>query len=225
VELILIEGLPGSGKSTLAESLCNTALNNGIKSNWYLEEAKDHPVHPIEFRSEKHKTSFPEHCIQQWQKFISDNKYRNQLIILEGSLFQSTVRFMMESNNQALISDYFKSCQEILSMIKTTFIYLRPPETMSHIDWVINHRTHQWANKVSEYLQATPYCLERNLQGLSGMSVFWSDYARLCDSLITASTVESYTINAGVGYFETQTDKAIRYSGIENSFNLNQAPS
>ena len=225
MELILIEGLPGSGKSTLAESLCNTALNNGIKSNWYLEEAKDHPVHPIDFRSEKNKTSFPEHCLQQWQKFIFDNKNNDQLFILEGSLFQSTVRFMMESNNQALVSEYFKSCQEILSMIKTTFIYLRPPETMSHIDWVITHRTDQWANKVSEYLQATPYCLERNLQGLSGMAVFWSDYALLCDSLIMESRIESYTINAGVGYFETQTDEAIRYSGIENSFNLNQAQS
>jgi len=225
MDLILIEGLPGSGKSTLAENLCEIAKSNGYSSSWYLEEAKNHPVHPIDLRSEKHKTSYPEFCLQQWQKFISDNKNNDQLIILEGSLFQSTIRFMMEGNNQDLASGYYSECESILSVINPKLIYLRPPEVMSHIDWLVNQRGNHWTNKVSEYLQATPYCLERNLQGLSGMSVFWSNYARLCDSLIIAPTIESYTINAGVGYFETQTDEALRYSGIENRFYLNQTQS
>ena len=223
MELILIEGLPGSGKSTLAESLCDYARSNGIQSTWYMEESHEHPVHPIKFKSENHKVSFPEYCLKQWQDFISNNKDNDELFILEGSLFQSTVRFMMEANNETLIANYFKDCQTILSSVKVTLIYLKPPEVEAHIDWLINHRGNDWATKVSGYLQKAPYCLSRNLRGLTGMKTFWANYALLCDSLVISSTIDHCRLNAGVGFFENQTEEAIRFYGKEDSFFSNQA--
>jgi len=214
MDLILIEGLPGSGKSTLAEKLCDFARSNGIQSSWYLEESHEHPVHPIKFRTEKYKASFPEHCLKQWQTFISNNKEKEQLFILEGSLLQSTVRFMMEANYQGLIADYFSECESILSEVSVQLIYLSPPEITSHIDWVMNHRGIEWTGKVSGYLEATPYCSERGWKGSSCMRSFWSDYAALCDSLVLQSTMSSHSLKTGIEFFEYQFEEVIEEIGL-----------
>lgn len=214
MDLLFIEGLPGSGKSTLAEHLCETAKSNGISSSWYLEESKDHPIHPIKFKLEKHKKSFAEQCLKQWQKFISDNKDQQHLFILEGSLFQSTVRFMMEANNEHLVFDYYRACESILLQVKPQLIYLRPSDVTSHIDAVVNHRGEQWTSKVSTYLETTPYCIDRKLKGINGMNKFWSNYAQLCDALVKELKMSKNTIKTDIGIFEKPFEEAIRLSGL-----------
>lgn len=104
MRLILIEGVPGSGKSTLAETLCKEALSLGINASWYLEESRDHPVHPHIDRNGK---NLSEYYLRQWKNFISANASRDHLFILEGSLFQSTIRFMLEAGSESMAHEYF----------------------------------------------------------------------------------------------------------------------
>lgn len=108
MRIIFIEGIPGSGKSTLAEKLCDKALSLGIDASWYLEESRGHPVHPHIDRILK---NLPEYYLEQWSSFISANASRDHLFILEGSLFQSTIRFMIEEGNELMVPEYFAQCQ------------------------------------------------------------------------------------------------------------------
>lgn len=213
MNLILIEGIPGSGKSTLAEMLCDAALSRGESASWYLEESKDHPVHP---HNGEHS---PEYFLKQWKIFISSNIASDHLFILEGSLFQSTVRFMMEGNDEAAISEYFMQCQALLPKATSKLIYLRPPELLPHIDWVINHRGREWTRKVTKYLEGTSFCSSREWKGNSCMRDFWFYYANLCDSLVSETRFASRTIKSGVGYFEDQFRQALAYTNLGRGLN------
>ncbi|MEH6652230.1 MAG: hypothetical protein V7707_19580 [Motiliproteus sp.] len=209
MNLILIEGLPGSGKSTMAEMLCDAALDDGIASSWYLEQSKDHHVHPIDFKHDKYSKDFPERCLKRWGSFVSANKDNDHLFIFEGSLFQSTVRFMLEGNNKEHISEYYNECQSILSKLSSKLIYLRPTDVGSHIDWTMKHRGDEWTGKVTEYLEKTPYCADRQWQGENCMKSYWSDYAQLCDLLVVQTRMPCHRIKAGFGGFESQFNEAI----------------
>ena len=94
MKIILIEGVPGVGKSTMAEGLCALAKSRGIDAQWYLEEMHDHPAHPISLRRERAHPNFACACLQQWQDFVERVSQNRTLHNLEGSAFQSNVRFI-----------------------------------------------------------------------------------------------------------------------------------
>lgn len=211
MNLILIEGVAGSGKSTLAEKLHIAALENNISASWYLEESKDHPVHP---HNGKRTCLSPEYFLNQWENFISSNFSRNHLFILEGSFFQSTIRFMMVQNNERDISAYFKKCQSILAGASPKLIYLRPSEISPHIDWIMTKREEVWTEKVSKYLENTPFFSNSKSKGKYCMREFWSSYASLCDSLVSEAVISSKIIKSGLGSFENQLNEALRYTNL-----------
>ena len=121
---------------------------------------------------------------------------------------------MMEANYQGLIADYFSECESILSEVSVQLIYLIPPEITSHIDWVMDQRGIEWTEKVSGYLETTPYCSERGWKGASCMRSFWSDYAALCDSLVLQSTMSSHSLKTGIEFFEYQFEEVIEEIGL-----------
>lgn len=211
MRLILIEGVPGSGKSTLAKNLCEVALSKGLCASWFLEESRDHPVHP---KKETRSHNLDAYFLQQWTNFISVNASRDHLFILEGSLFQSTIRFMIEADRENLIPGYFALCQRLLAKLSSELIYLRPPDIPSHIDWTSTKRGVEWTGKVSNYLQGTPFCKKRGWSGERCMSDFWAYYADRCDLLVNNTTIPRQIITSGPGYFESQLMSALAYTKL-----------
>lgn len=216
MRLIFIEGVPGSGKSTLAETLCNEAFSSGVNASWYLEESRDHPVHPHIERNGKNLT---EYYLRQWKNFISENASRDHLFILEGSLFQSTIRFMIEADSESIIPEYYTQCQLLLSNISSDLIYLRPTDIRPHIDWISSIRGVEWTKKVTNYLEGTLFCKKRGWSGENCMAEFWSYYADYCDFLVKNTTVSSQTIASGKGNFESQLTSALAFTKLDQQLN------
>ena len=196
MELVLIEGIPGSGKSTLAKNLYQAARQNGVSAEWYLEEAKDHPVHPAEFKRERFSAPehFGERCLKRWHGFLSEHKEKTDLYILEGSVFQSTLRFMLEADREDQARDYFAKYSALITDHSPVLYYLRPGDLVKHLDWIMERRGDEWTDKVGLYLANTPYCSRRGWGASVCMKNFWSDYALLCDSLIAKTGVRTYTL-------------------------------
>ena len=213
MRLILIEGMPGAGKTTLAKRLCEFALHAGRGSEWHREESADHPVHPRSLGVLKLEEDYAHRCLRSWQRFADAAQSSNTLCILEGSAFQSTVRFLMEQERQGM-ADYFRRFEEIVQPLQPAFIYLRPGNANSHSREISTHRGPEWANKVSAYVEQTAYARSHELRGEEGMHRFWSDYAQLCDALVKQLSIPVLRIPTSPGHEEQMFSESVAFLRI-----------
>lgn len=214
MQLLFIEGVPGSGKSTLAELICRQAQVHGMDAEWYLEEMKDHPVHPYALRAAKSQSDFPEHCLRSWQQFLHECGDREGLRILEGSMFQSSVRFMLERGHAVRIDSYFRDFLALMRECDVRMIYIRPREIASHIDWIASVRGPVWDDKVTAYLERTSYCVRQGLEGRQCMHRFWGDYAELCDGLISQIQMPCLQLDTSPGDWDGVLHASLEFASL-----------
>jgi hypothetical protein len=207
MRIVFVEGVPGSGKSTMAEKLCASAVASGLDARWYLEESHDHPVHPKSSQALKSSDRFADECLRAWSNFVEKSKGNGTLHILEGSAFQSTVRFMMEKR-LAGIEHYYRCFEEIVRRLEPRMVYLRPCDVVTHSAHVCALRGDGWSTKVSGYLARTEYSVHHGLSGLDGMHLFWDDYAQRCDRLVANTSIPTKTISVVQGEWERQLVEA-----------------
>lgn len=198
------------GKSTLAAQLCAAANQSGIAARWYLEESKDHPVHPHSLSAQRSSKDYSTACLRHWSEFANRAKDDGVVHILEGSAFQSTVRFMMEQRHMG-IHAYFARFQQSVVALSPVLIYLKPPHAAEHSRCISLHRGNTWAGKVAAYLEQTPYCAQHGLTGVDGMHRFWSDYAKLCDELVAAACMPRRVIEVAVNGWQRSLPQALRF--------------
>ena len=178
-QLWLIEGLPGSGKTSAAERLNSLSRAEGLPSRWWLEEAKDHPVLPAALRKKANEPAFAQLCIQAFQDFIG---LETGILILEGSAFQNSIRFMFaNARSEAEIWDYVAAWAEAVSVARPRLLMfeLKAPEA-HYTEFVAARRGAAWMEKLIAYVEATPAAQQRRWRGLDGFLHFWTDYQRIC---------------------------------------------
>jgi hypothetical protein len=213
--LWFVEGLPGVGKTTLAENLCALVRKSGRAAVWYLEESIDHPVHGQSLKLErKNGGGFVSACLDSWYRFAERAAKDPVIHVLEGSAFQSTVRFMMEEELSG-IDKYYTRFEEIVTPLAARMVYLRPKEAVEHSIFTSQSRGEAWTRKVGNYLEKTAYSKSRGLVGTNGMHRFWADYAFLCDGIVRKSVFPVKTINVEPGKWDRQTAEAADYFGLK----------
>lgn len=210
MRLILIEGVPGSGKTTTAKVICRLLESKGIEAYWHLEEAAEHPIHPNSLTRECDAPEFADKCLKRWRSFAEQAQKNETLHIMEGSAYQSTVRFMME-NDKGGIEDYFSEFVEVVKPLSPALIYLRPNDVVQNSRYISRVRGEEWATKVSIYETSTPFSTRHKLLGLEGMHVFWKEYAKLCDSLLPLWTLPKHTIKFEPGDWQSHVSEVWRF--------------
>jgi hypothetical protein len=211
----LIEGLPGVGKSTMAAHLCDIAREAGYKASWYLEESADHPVHPALLTARRRSGGdFIEDCLASWRQFADRSAGEDTVHILEGSAFQSTVRFLMEERLEN-IETYYARFQEVVAPTRPRMVYLRPADFLGHSEYVSRLRGGAWTEKVAGYLEKTRYSKSMGFAGVRGMHLFWADYAALCDELIARTTMPVKTVQFVPGDWMRHLTEAVEFLGLE----------
>ena len=198
MQLLFIEGVPGAGKTTTARTICELVRNQGIDASWYLEEAAEHPIHPNLITRFSDNPDFAEVCLKRWKIFVERHQKSNRLHIMEGSAFQSSVRYLMENNHPG-IEKYFAAFVRQVQPLAPALLYLRPNDVMKNSRFIAKIRGAQWSEKVSRCETSTPFAISNNLAGLEGMHKFWAEYARLCDSLLPLWNPPKLTIRFDCG--------------------------
>lgn len=181
--LWLIEGIPGSGKTTTASRLCNQCCQRGMNARWWLEEDRDHPVHPISLRRRASERGFDHLCIDAYRSFVRNER---GVLILEGSAFQSTVRLMYaHAASIAEITGYIASWSAHIATAAPRLQCHRIENPYAHYaDFVTHERGSSWIKKLIAYVEQTPLAVRRRWSGFSGFVSFWSEYQDLCLALI-----------------------------------------
>lgn len=199
----------------MAEYLCALARKSGRDALWYLEEANDHPVHarPIT-QARKNGGQFVVACLSAWRQFSEKSANTDVIHVLEGSAFQSTVRFIMEEELSG-IEDYYTQFEEIISPLAARVVYLRPKDAIEHSRLTSLSRGDVWTGKVSNYLEKTAYSKSHGLVGTSGMHRFWAGYAVLCDRIVRKSALPAKTINVEMGEWERHNAEAADFFELE----------
>jgi len=202
----------------MAENLCSLAKASGHDAIWYREEMADHPVHPRSLTTQRREgENYIEACLQ---KCHGDRTVH----ILEGSAFQSTVRFMMEER-LAGIEDYHRRFEEIVAPLNPHMVYLRTRNAVRHSQYVAELRGSDWSGKVSGYLEGTPYSVAGGLTGLDGMHGFWADYAKRCGELAAHAKMPVKVIEFVPGDWQRHLSEAAGFFVVADYRAADSAPS
>lgn len=178
-QLWLIEGLPGSGKTSAAERLNALCATKGMPSRWWLEEAKDHPVLPASLRKRSSEPDFAQLAIDAFRDFI---RTEAGVLILEGSAFQNSIRFMFaNARSKAEISNYVAAWAKAITPARPRLLMFEVKTPEAHYaNFVAARRGAVWMEKLVTYVEATPVAEQRGWRGFDGFVQFWAAYQHLC---------------------------------------------
>lgn len=184
--LVLIEGIPGAGKTRTARRVDARLAELGVPVRWYLEELAQHPVSPRSLLRLHPSAGFADACLESWRSFV--RRGPAGVDILEGTLFQSTVRFLYARGDpECEVRGYVAELARIVSPLEPVVVYLQPPDPEEHLrSFVPRVKGPEWVARVTAYGSRTPLGRRRGWEGLSGLVDFWSGYRQLCDSLVAA---------------------------------------
>ena len=185
--VIFLEGLPGTGKTTTAQAIHRWYADRDLAASWWLEETPDHPATPKDLRRTASTSGFAERCLAHWAHFARENQHGSGRLVLEGSAFQSTIRFMLEYGlPREEILGYVREFETLCTPLAPWFVYLEPAEGRAFLsEFVYRIRGPAWVNKVSAYLASTPCARERGWSGPAGMLEFWLLYQELCEEALS----------------------------------------
>lgn len=176
--LWLLEGLPGTGKTTAAERLCDLCEASGTPARWWLEEARDHPATPASLRRRADAPDFGEVCALAFRDFVEREP---GVLILEGSAFQSVVRFMFANGWPARrIRDYLANWSAAVSDARPRLLIFAVTDPYRHFeDLVVNVRGPTWIARLTAYVEQTPIAAANDWSGFDGFVRFWAGYQQL----------------------------------------------
>ncbi len=198
--IVLIEGLPGSGKTSLAEWLCGRSEARGIRATWVPELQPDHPVIDRPTMRTARRSGFAERCLERWQAFSRSVQASPSpaLFIIEGCLFQSTVRFMVEYRHSAEdIEAYLPAVERCLAPLGACLVYLTQTNPTAYLqDEIFRRKGEQTVSRIAAYSETTPFSVERGLAGHSALVSLYASYREACDQLVARSGLPVLQLDA-----------------------------
>jgi hypothetical protein len=197
--VVLIEGLPGSGKTSLAAWLCASAEAQGISATWIPELQRDHPVIDRSTMRTARDPGYVDRCIERWHAFSKSVQalLSPRLFIVEGCLFQSTVRFLVEYERSAQeIEAYLPAVERCLAPVGACLVYLTQTDPTAFLQHeLVRRKGEEIVSKIGAYSATTPYSVARGLEGHSALVSLYDSYRQVCDRLVRGSGLPALEVD------------------------------
>lgn len=179
-QLILIDGLPGSGKSTSAQFIALQCTHNALPARWFFELEHVHPIHAFHVWSRKGPEEFMATTLRKWQHFATEKKGSNFVNILESTIFQSSLRLLLQSDlPHDQIFDYALQVEKIISVLQPVLIYFEQTDVATALRTICRKRKSIWEKYLTEVIEKSSYGKCRKLQGFEGLVHFFQEYQEL----------------------------------------------
>lgn len=175
--LWLLEGLPGTGKTTAAKRLTGMCEDVRLPARWWPEEASNHPATPSTLRRRSSDPDFADLCVLSFAELVHRE---DGVLILEGSAFQSTIRFMFANGwREPRVGAYLAKWASAITAAQPRLVLFRVEDVPGHFDQVVATRGPLWIGKLVAYVERTPIALANDWRGFEGFLRFWASYQRL----------------------------------------------
>ncbi len=189
---MLIEGLPGSGKTSLAEWLCARLEARGVRASWIPELERDHPVIDRPTMRTAREPGYAHRCIARWEAFSEALQARDSdaAVIVEGCLFQSTVRFLVEhERSRDEIDAFLPAVERCLAPLRPRLVYLTQTDATSYLESeLVRRKGFDTVSRIASYSAGTPFAVARGLEGAAALFSLYAAYRGLCDELVRRSS-------------------------------------
>jgi hypothetical protein len=143
---------------------------------------------------------YADRCIERWAAFSREVQTRDspEVFVLEGCLFQSTVRFLIEYERSAdEIDDYLPAVEECLAPLHPHLVYLIQTDVEAYLQHeLVRRKGDDIVSRIAAYSATTPYAVRRGLQGSAALASLYATYRRACDALVRRSAVPVLEIDA-----------------------------
>ena len=198
--ILLIEGLPGSGKTSLAEWVHDRLDTLGLPVTLIPEL---HPRHPVIDRATRQSARLPDYakrCVERWRGFAKAALASGapSVYVVEGCLFQSAVRFLVEyERSQAEIDAYLPAVEEALVPLRPRLIYLTQTDARAYFEQEFARRkSPAWIARMAAYSATTPFARLRGLDEASVLAALYTHYRAVCDRLVERSGLARLQLDA-----------------------------
>lgn len=183
-KLILVDGLPGSGKSTTAQFIALQLERNHIAAEWFYELERLHPIHAFHVWSRKGPEKFIEATIHNWREFVEHSRHSNRINVLESTLFQSTVRLLLQSDlPRSQIREYAHAAVDIIHDLNPVLFYFPIKDIAAAFQEICAKRKKIWEQYFIQVIDRSLYGKHRQLKGYEGVLTFFREYQQLTDEL------------------------------------------
>ena len=201
--LVLVEGIPGSGKTSTAEWIASWLEGQGITSAWSREERHDHPVIDRPTLRTSREPGYADRCIARWRDFARAVRQspKPQIHVLEGCLFQSTVRPMLEHEHPLSETRHYTiETIRAIATLSPRFVYLRASDARQFLEThVVPRKGVDIVSKIAAYTETTACARKHDWAGLPGMIEFYAHYRDVCDALLADAALPTLEIDTSNG--------------------------
>jgi hypothetical protein len=188
--LIFIDGIPGSGKSATSQFLCLNLLKQGYQARWIYEQEIPHLIYEPEELNQAIEIGFPggyiiyEKALSNWKKLVISLKGTEEIIIMDGVLFQTTLGGMLLMGaDKAKTIDYVLTVQGIINELKPVFIYLYQRDIARTLRAICDRRGQAFETLFIHKIANTPYGSQHCINSFAGVIEFFQMDRRIMDFL------------------------------------------
>jgi hypothetical protein len=201
VGLLFIDGLPGSGKSSLAR-----ALGAGMpESRVFLETNGPNPFHIVPTDDlgaafESINTFSPEliahKSLTLWGEFASEAM--EDRYIVESYPFQSGSRLLHQVDaDRATVMGYLRRLLDLVQPLSPRLILLEHHDVRMSMDRICEIRGPAWASYIDQFVERTPWALNRSLKGRDASVGFLTEIMESANAFLETAGIDHIRLPGG----------------------------
>ncbi len=194
---IFVEGIMGSGKSTTADFLTNQLRQHGFAARFLLEgptiEEPEHPLriatgfpHPNGIWLDLTVEEFIGLSLQKWHNFVQTAQQSATVTVCDGLLFHGNMTDVLLMNAEPqVLYQYVVQVIACLHSLNPVVIYFYHNDVARAIRAICDERGSEWEAYQVNWKVASPYGVQRSLQGFDGLVQLYQNYRALCDDIFS----------------------------------------
>lgn len=203
---IFVEGIMGSGKSTTADFLTEHLRQSQIAARFLAEGPTiEEPVHPLRISPElPHPFSvwldvtvelYIERSLRKWRAFAHEAEQSGLITVCDGLLFHGNMTDLMLMNAApSLLHSYLMRILETIASLNPVVIYFYHADIAHALRTICDTRGKRWETYQIDWKIASPYAVQRSLQGFDGLVQLYQAYRALCDEFFAQLSLPKIAI-------------------------------